>query len=492
MAFGVGTLAAWPREPAALRVDAPTERFSADRALGEVAAWAGGPRVTGTAAQRAAVNGLAARLRTLGFVAEPHEYGRLLNLEASATGDRGEGVWLVAHSDTVRGSPGGADDGLGLAVLVEAARVLSRDGVPARLHLLITDGEEAGLYGAQAFVNDAPNARRLVINVEARGSEGPAYMFQTAGSTPPLLSAWRASGCTAQAGSLARWVYESLPNDTDFTVLRASGAEGYDFALIHGAWRYHTPDDTLAGLDPRAVQQVGDCVVGLAQEWLRGRPAAAVSRLAWQQVGPWMVALPTWAVRGAALAGGLLVLAGMRGRGAVGGLLAWIAALALAAAVGTGALTTLVATWPDFLARPAEVEHPEGVYVGAWVIAAASAALSLRVAQRLSRRGAPELVGGWLGGSALCAATGALLAPEAGLVLLPGLFAAGARLHGGGIAAGAARVGAAGLAGAMLGPVLLALPIALTSRALPVLAVVPLLVVPWLLPLRLGASEKAP
>ena len=167
------------------------------------------------------------------------------------------GIWLVAHSDSVRGAPGAADDGFGLGVALEAARTLRdvRD-----LHVLVTDGEEAGLLGAKAHVVAAGRTPRLVLNLEARGATGPVYMFQVSGAPGPLLDAWRAAGCTAQTSSLAAWVYRLLPNDTDFTVLRRANWTGYDFALLHDSWRYHTPDDVPEGLSAASVQQAGDCV----------------------------------------------------------------------------------------------------------------------------------------------------------------------------------------------------------------------------------------
>ena len=47
--------------------------------------------------------------------------------------------------------------------------------------MLITDGEEAGLLGARAFVNGHPwlDDIGLVLNFEARGNGGPVLLMQT-------------------------------------------------------------------------------------------------------------------------------------------------------------------------------------------------------------------------------------------------------------------------------------------------------------------------
>lgn len=251
LAAALGALLGWPRLPNAAGSDAPATGFSADRAMGRIRVWSPEPRPTGSEAHEAVVDSLDHDLTSLGFDVQRQTPGALTNLVASSPGAGPEGVWLVAHSDSVAAAPGAADDGLGLGVVLEAARALSVERPPGRLHVLITDGEERGLRGATAFVHDAPAADRLAINIDARGTEGPAYMFQMAGSTPELLSAWRASGCAAEATSLAQTVYDLLPNDTDFTVFRGAGWRGYNFALIGGAWRYHTADDTIANLAPR-------------------------------------------------------------------------------------------------------------------------------------------------------------------------------------------------------------------------------------------------
>jgi Zn-dependent M28 family amino/carboxypeptidase len=64
-------------------------------------------------------------------------------------------VLLTAHYDTVAGSPGAGDDGIGVAVLLETARALSTANAARNtVMILLTDGEETGLLGAEAFVRE--------------------------------------------------------------------------------------------------------------------------------------------------------------------------------------------------------------------------------------------------------------------------------------------------------------------------------------------------
>jgi len=481
-AVALGVALNWPRLPAAAPASAPPEQFSATRALVPLAPWATAPRPTGSPAHAAVLDSLSATLTATGFEVrrELSPDGRLVNLVAAAPGAPVGGVWLTAHSDSVPRGPGAADDGLGLAVVTEAARALSVGGVPAGLHVLITDGEELGLYGAKAHVaadraasGEGERASRLVLNVEARGTEGPAYMFQTAGTEGELLQAWRESGCRAQATSLAHSIYAVLPNDTDFTIFRRAGWWGYDFALIDGAWRYHTPEDTLANLSPASVQAVGDCVTGLARAWLGrelglGEPKPEAARV-YAQVGGVTVEAPGWAVR---LAAALPLLLLRPSRRVLAGAGAW--ALALVAAIGLAIFTMapLAAFWPGFATRPAEALHPYPLFGFAVALGLGCAVGAFRALRRFSP------IGGWLDLAAVGAAATAIFLPAAGYALVPGAWASALRARGHERAA----VAAALAAGLLLGPVLLGACVGLTSRMLPVLAVLPLLTVGWLLP----------
>ena len=106
---------------------------------------------------------------------------------------QGKAIILLAHYDSVPAGPGAADDGSGVAAVLETARALrARAAKGAKsLHPVIavlTDGEEYGLLGADAFLSDPP-LRSLVgavINVEARGNQGQSRLFQTSPAASKL------------------------------------------------------------------------------------------------------------------------------------------------------------------------------------------------------------------------------------------------------------------------------------------------------------------
>src|SRR6202012_481827 len=88
----------------------------------------------------------------------------------------------MAHYDSVPASAGASDDAAGVATVLEIVRAFKARGVPDRdVLVVLTDGEEAGLLGADAFFRQDPEAKRIgfIFNLDVRGSAGRVQMFQT-------------------------------------------------------------------------------------------------------------------------------------------------------------------------------------------------------------------------------------------------------------------------------------------------------------------------
>jgi len=187
----------------------------------------------------------------------------------------GPALVLAAHYDSVEASPGFGDDGIGLAVWLEVAHHLKREPPSRPVAFLLTDGEETGLLGAQAFVDnqdDYPFTVGRIINLEARGVTGPAMMFETGRPNAALVSDWAKSGARPFSNSMMTAVYELLPNSTDLTVFLNAGFNGVNIAISDGVEFYHTNRDDLAELDRASVQHMGDQALGatrafLASDW---------------------------------------------------------------------------------------------------------------------------------------------------------------------------------------------------------------------------------
>lgn len=83
-----------------------------------------------------------------------HTYARLdgANLVAIDEGETDEAIVIVAHHDTVRGSPGADDNGAGVAALIELATQLGGRSFHRTVILAAPDFEEIGLVGSRYLV----------------------------------------------------------------------------------------------------------------------------------------------------------------------------------------------------------------------------------------------------------------------------------------------------------------------------------------------------
>jgi Peptidase family M28 len=173
----------------------------------------------------------------------------------------GQAVMVAAHYDSVPMGPGASDDGVGVATILEIARIMR--ALPANRNdviFLISDGEEMGLLGAEGFARTHPLAKkvRVAINLEARGTSGRSLMFQTSDENAWLIGLYARQISRPTTSSLYHEVYKRLPNDTDFTVFSAHGMQGYNFAFIKNVKNYHTANDSFENADLGSLQHHGD------------------------------------------------------------------------------------------------------------------------------------------------------------------------------------------------------------------------------------------
>jgi hypothetical protein len=178
---------------------------------------------------------------------------------------------LVAHHDSVPASPGYSDDGLGLATVLETARLLaSSSDRRCDVVILFTDGEEAGSWGARAFLEEHPLGASIgfVLNVDARGTAGPSLLFETSGDAATPLALASAAGARPITSSLFSIVYERLPNGTDFTVFRDRGLLGLNFASVSAPWNYHSTRDDAASFSNASLQDHGNAVSLVARRFV--------------------------------------------------------------------------------------------------------------------------------------------------------------------------------------------------------------------------------
>ena len=195
--------------------------------------------------------------------------GHVENILARLEGTgAGKAVLLAVHYDGVGAGPSVSDDGVAVAATLEVARLLKK-GPPLEndVIFLIDDGEEAFLLGASAFAAQHPWADDVgaVVNLEARGSGGRSYMFETGTNNAWLVDLMKHSVPRPASSSLFYSIYQRLPNDTDFTVFKFHGLNGVNFAFIKDVVHYHTPLDDLSHVTPATVQHHGDNALGMVR-----------------------------------------------------------------------------------------------------------------------------------------------------------------------------------------------------------------------------------
>ena len=266
--------------PALASCSRPAGIFSESNARAHIGMLAGtiGSRAIGTPANTRARAYIVDQLRQYGLEvrvqqadARRHESGvtaRVSNIIGILPGRRGEAIGLLSHYDSRTDTPGAADDALGVGVSIETARVVA--AWPERewsLLVLITDGEESGLMGAEALMTDRQVTDRLkaYINIEAIGSAGGPVLFETGPGNDWLIAPWVRHAPHPRGGSYAMEVYKRLPNDTDFSVVRRQNIPGLNFAAVDDSYGYHTARDTPERLSPATVRTAGENVVSIVE-----------------------------------------------------------------------------------------------------------------------------------------------------------------------------------------------------------------------------------
>lgn len=177
-------------------------------------------------------------------------------------------VLLNAHLDSTLPSPGAADDGAGIAILLELLRIYTTPPRPRLRHsviLLFNNGEESlqdasHLYATQ---HETRHSVRGVVNLEACGTSGPELLFQA--TSVPFVEAY--SKVPYPFGTvLANDVFSTglILSDTDFRqFVQYANQSGLDMAIVGNSYQYHTRSDVTKNLQPGMMQHFGENVLAI-------------------------------------------------------------------------------------------------------------------------------------------------------------------------------------------------------------------------------------
>ena len=271
--------------PSTKSIESSADSFSSGRAMQDVEIISAHPHPTGSAENAKVRAYLAQRLSTLGLSVTTRQgqlsetplarLNRWSGLGASeqsfvniigvlpakhpSANPKSKALLLMAHHDTVWGSPGAADDTIGIAAILEIIRALKPEEMKRDLIVLFTDAEELGLVGAKHFFSTHPLRDEIgaVINFEARGGGGTANLFQTSSGNKDAVTLYAKVVKQPSISSLSTFVYEVLPNDTDLTPALDKDYIAYNIANIGRAQYYHSPKITPQSLSEKTLQHMG-------------------------------------------------------------------------------------------------------------------------------------------------------------------------------------------------------------------------------------------
>ncbi|CAH1365482.1 unnamed protein product [Tenebrio molitor] len=117
-------------------------------------------------------------------------YSNLQNIvvKVHANNNATQSVLINSHFDSMPTSPGGSDDGINCAAMLEVLRKLSRE--PKRplnnLIFLFNGAEETGLSSSHGFITKHKWAKdcRVLLNLDAAGAGGKIILFQSGPAAP--------------------------------------------------------------------------------------------------------------------------------------------------------------------------------------------------------------------------------------------------------------------------------------------------------------------
>jgi len=343
-------------------------------ALGHAAALAAlGPHPWGSPRDQAAAQYVAAQMRAAGLdevALETFERGGIggVNVIATLPSHGEEFVLVGAHHDSAPGAPAAYDDGGGVGILIELARVLAQERTRPRTIVFASfDGEESWAAGKGETAGSRAHLERLGARARDLVAAFVIEMSGWAGGTPQLhpiayadsrekgrsviapgwlvqaaLSGSREAGVPLGVGDpRLAWVYQAgvrtfrvklYGDDLSFLQSGRPALFASDSSFSAFYPYYHQATDTADKLDAAALERMGNAALGVVRALARGRRGPA-EEPQWFAAFGRVIGLPALLALGAAsllpglwlgLRAGGWVLASRTLQAAVFGLLLWL------------------------------------------------------------------------------------------------------------------------------------------------------------------------
>ncbi|KAF9454480.1 hypothetical protein P691DRAFT_692720 [Macrolepiota fuliginosa MF-IS2] len=177
-------------------------------------------------------------------------------------------ILVNSHLDSTLPSPGAADDGLAVGVMLDCMRVMvnTPDWSPKHaIIFLFNHAEESLQDGSHLFSTQHPIAPtvRAVINLEAAGTTGRELLFQA--TSEQMIQAY--SHVPRPFGTVfANDVFSSgiLLSDTDFRQFEYYlNVTGLDMAVVGNSYLYHMRKDLVENIEPGVAQHMAENTLAL-------------------------------------------------------------------------------------------------------------------------------------------------------------------------------------------------------------------------------------
>ena len=199
--------------------------------------------------------------------------------------------WIVAcgHYDGHDIAQGAGDNAAGVAVLMEAARLLAplREHLKVGIRFVLFSGEELGLFGSYAYAADHDSAMdsiRAIFNVDVVGMAMPVVLLPQ--SSPDLTAWFKTLPLEALDVKINDGPKVFIMNSDHFPFCE-KGVQAVWAVTSHptsgGGWG-HTAADTLDKVEPRLLRQTAASITRLLARMSTGAESLPTVRKSPEQV----------------------------------------------------------------------------------------------------------------------------------------------------------------------------------------------------------------
>ncbi|OXG17593.1 hypothetical protein C367_05083 [Cryptococcus neoformans Ze90-1] len=178
-----------------------------------------------------------------------------------------DAILLGSHIDSTMPSPGASDDGIGVGVMLDTARILieRKEAFDGAIIFVWNGGEETLQDGSHLYSTEHSTAStvKAMINLEAAGSTGGALLFQA--TSKEMIEAY-VHAPFPRGTVIAADVFASgiLMSDTDFGQFeKYLDVSGLDMAIVGHSYFYHTHRDTAKHLEKGTAQHFTSNIQGI-------------------------------------------------------------------------------------------------------------------------------------------------------------------------------------------------------------------------------------